>query len=125
MPVRSLLVVALLACGGGSDGPSSPGEPAPTPRGALEILTMTSGSDADPDGYTLTISGVGIAHLGPVDTLLLRSIPEGEYSVGIVDVWPACEVGGGNPRGLRVRPGETTRAIFVVKCGEGAPGPTS
>jgi hypothetical protein len=62
------------------------------------------------------LNGVEFGAMGVADTLLLRNLPEAEYSVGLAGVAANCDNGGGNPRGVRVQGGRTTRAIFLVKC---------
>ena len=90
-------------------------------------MTTHAGPTMDPDGYSLVLNGLGAGRVGVEDTVLLRNLPEAEYSVGISGVAANCDSGGGNPRGVRVEGGRTTRVIFQVKCdptGSG-PGPTS
>jgi hypothetical protein len=60
--------------------------------------------------------------MAPEDTVLIRGFPAAQYWVGLFNVVGTCKVGGGNPRGVRVVPPATARAIFVVKC-EGPGGP--
>ena len=90
-------------------------------------MTTHAGPTTDPDGYFLVLNGVDAGPMGVEDTVLLRNLPEAEYSVGITGLATNCDNGGGNPRGARVVGGRTTRVIFQVKCdptGSG-PGPTS
>jgi hypothetical protein len=109
-------MLALAACSsdpGGSDLPSDAG---PRPLGALEIITAHTGSAIDPDGYILVLNGVDFGAMGIADTLLLRNLPQAEYSVGLADVAGNCDNGGGNPRGVSVEGHRTSRVIFQVKC---------
>ena len=39
----------VLACSSAGGGPTGP------PEGTLEVITSTTGSDLDPDGYSLTV----------------------------------------------------------------------
>ena len=84
--------------------------------GSLEAIATRAGSFTDPDGYTLLLNGVAVGHLGVEDTVLLRNLPQADYSVGLDGLATRCDVGGGNPRGARVEPDRTTRVIFLVKC---------
>lgn len=88
-------------------------------------MTTHAGSTTDPDGYSLVLNGVGAGRMGVEDTVLLRNLPEAEYSVGITGLAPDCDSGGGNPRGVRVEAGRTTRVIFQVKCDPTGSGPGS
>lgn len=54
--------------------------------------------------------------MGIADTLVVRNLPEAEYSVGLAGVAPNCDNGGANPRGVAVAGGRTIRVIFQVKC---------
>jgi hypothetical protein len=96
--------------------PRDPSEPAPARLGSLEAITTLTGSSADPDGYALLLNGVDAGRLAAEDTILLRNLPEAEYSVGLAGLASGCDVGGGNPRGIQVEPDLTTRVIFLVKC---------
>lgn len=62
------------------------------------------------------LNGVDFGAMRVADTLLLRNLPEAEYSVGLADVAANCDNGGANPRAVRIQRGRTTRAIFLVKC---------
>ncbi|MGH7579962.1 MAG: hypothetical protein ACREM9_07305 [Gemmatimonadales bacterium] len=84
--------------------------------GSLEAIATRAGPVTDPDGYTLLLNGVDVGRLGIEDTVLLRNLPKAAYSVGLDDLATRCDVGGGNPRGVRVEPDRTTRVIFLVKC---------
>jgi hypothetical protein len=79
-------------------------------------MTTHTGPTTDPDGYSLILNGLAVGPMAVEDTVLLRNLPEAEYSVGITGIATGCDVGGGNPRGARVVGDRTTRAIFLVKC---------
>jgi hypothetical protein len=96
--------------------PRDPSEHAPARLGSLEAITTVTGAATDPDGYTLLLNGVDAGRLAVEDTVLLRNLPEAEYAVGLGGLASGCDLGGGNPRGIQVRPDRTTRAIFPVKC---------
>ncbi len=90
-------------------------------------MTTHTGSTPDPDGYALLLNGLGVGPIGVEDTILLRNLPQAEYSVGLAGIAANCDSGGGNPRGIRVEGLRTTRVIFQVKCSPAGPGlgPTS
>jgi hypothetical protein len=79
-------------------------------------MTTHTGSATDPDGYELVLNGVGVGPIGVEDTVLLRNLPEAEYSVGLAGIATDCDGGGGNPRGIRVEGDRTIRVIFQIKC---------
>jgi hypothetical protein len=110
-----------LACDSESDS-SAPPAIEPEPTGGLEIITTKTGPGLDADGYELRVNGSPAGPMAPEDTVVIRGFPAAQYWVGLVGVVETCKVGGGNPRGVRVVPPETARAIFVVKCeGQGGP----
>jgi hypothetical protein len=86
-------------------------------------MTTHTGSTTDPDGYSLILNRVSVGRMAVEDTILLENLPEAEYSVGITGIATDCDVGGGNPRGVRVVADRTTRAIFLVKCDPAVAGP--
>lgn len=114
-----------MGCADAGVGPPDMPGAAPLPRGDLEVVTTRSGPGVDPDGYELTLDGVGFGLLEAEDTLRLISVPAVDYWVGLAAVAGHCKVGGGNPRGIRVEASRTTRVIFVVKCDPPAATPTS
>ncbi len=90
-------------------------------------MTTQAGPTPDPDGYSLVLNGITVGWMGVEDTVQLRSLPEAEYAVGLTGLATNCDNGGGNPRGVRIEGGRTTRVIFLVKCDptDFGPGPTS
>lgn len=109
-------MLAVAACGSDSVDPDPPSEPGPAGLGSLEVIATRTGSAADLDGYALLLNGVGAGRMGVEDTVLLHNLPEADYSVSLAGLATGCDVGGGNPRGVRVEPHQTTRVIFLVKC---------
>ena len=58
-----LLPLAVLAC----DGDDVSG-----PTGAIEVTSLTSGIDPDPDGYTVMLDGRGIGSVGLIGPTRMR-----------------------------------------------------
>jgi hypothetical protein len=79
-------------------------------------MTTHTGPTTDPDGYSLVLNGLAVEPMAVEDTVLLRNLPEAEYSVGLAEIATNCDGGGGNPRGVQVEGNRTTRVIFQVKC---------
>ena len=109
-------MLALAACSSDPGGSDLPTDTGPRPLGALEIITAHTGSATDPDGYVLMLNGVDFGAMGVADTLLVRNLPQAEYSVGLADIAANCDNGGGNPRGVSVTGNRTSRVISQVKC---------
>ncbi|HEX2219718.1 MAG TPA: hypothetical protein VHG35_13020 [Gemmatimonadales bacterium] len=117
---RKLFVPASAAlassCGGGDGG----GLTAPT-TGAIEVTTSTTGTDVDPDGYTLTLDDVAVRAIGTEAAAMLDELEPGTHRVALAGVAPNCQVQGSNPRALAVVAGETRAETFAVVCAEPPP----
>jgi hypothetical protein len=108
-PLSSSLAAFALACG--SDGPA--GVPART----LEIVVVTSGEEADADGYTVQIDAQPSRTVGAAEVLQDDDITAGNHTVYVGGVAGNCTVQGANPRTVSVSAtGKTTLTIQVV-CG--------
>ena len=120
---RSLLLAAVvlpwaLACGGELEPnapPDDDGPPAGHPAtGALRATAATTGTDGDPDGYTLMIDGTARGTLGAPVTV--SGLAAGSVSVGLGGVAANCTVAGENPRAVAVVAGTTKDVAFAVAC---------
>ena len=92
-----------------------PGKTWTCPVGNLEVIASTSGSNPDPDGYSITVDGNdygALANNGSQDFFNLRL---GVRSVALAGVANNCQVKGQNPRDITVTPSGTT-TNFVVEC---------
>jgi hypothetical protein len=93
---------------------------AATAVGDLEVTTLTTGTNPDPDGYTVTVdeseSTVRWQSLGASETILLSNIPAGSHEVELVDVAPNCAASGNNPRTIDISEGESSSISFEVNC---------
>jgi Tol biopolymer transport system component len=96
-------------CGQGEDlaGP----DPA-----ALQVITQTSGTGTDPDGYTLSIDGRQPVPIALIDTLLESGVTPGEHTVDLGGISAGCTVQGGGSRTLIAAAGTTASADFAVIC---------
>lgn len=114
---RSLLLLgsllpAVLSCG--TDG--SPTATDNQTTGALEVSTVTTGDDRDPDGYTVTV-GEEVLALASDDTLVVNDLPGGEHVVEISNTEPNCGVlEPGNPRSVSILAGDTVAVRFDIRC---------
>ncbi len=111
-----VLFLGLFGCGGGSGGgPTGPTE------GTLEVITSTTGSDLDPDGYTLTVDHNATQPLGPNAADTVASLTVGTHSVTLAGVASNCVLGGENPRTVDVAAGGMASLQFEVACSQTAP----
>jgi hypothetical protein len=87
---------------------------APT-TGTLTVNTSTTGSDLDPDGYTVTVDGAtsqAVATNGNVPF----TEPAGDHSVALSGIAGNCTVSGANPRTVTVPAGGAATTTFDVSC---------
>jgi hypothetical protein len=83
----------------------------------LQVTTSTSGTDLDPDGYSLSIDGDPGRAVGVTDTLDVAGVPEGDRTLSLGGVAGNCAVQGDNPRTVHIVSGSTAETAFVVVCG--------
>jgi hypothetical protein len=113
-----LLTLAVLGCGGGSDGDlTGPSE------GTLEVTASTTGSDLDPDGYSLTLDDHAAQRLAANGADTLASLTVGTHTVTLAGVAANCVLGGENPRAVEVAAGGIASLRFEVACSQVAPAP--
>lgn len=95
------------------------GGPGPS-VGSLSVATATTGSDLDPDGYTVTVDG-GNAQSIPVNgSVTYVDLAAGSHSVVLSGIAANCAVSGGTTRIVTVPAGGTATASFDVTCGSPA-----
>jgi Tol biopolymer transport system component len=105
------------ACGGDS-GPTDPdpnGNPLPE-VGHIQVSTSTSGSDLDPDGYTVSMDGDSDRSIGLNGVTTFTDVAVGSHQVVLSSLADNCAVGGSNPATASVTAGETAQASFDVTC---------
>jgi hypothetical protein len=124
--VAALLVAMSQACGGG-DGPTlvTPAPPPPPPvverYGAVQVTTVTSGSDLDTDGYVVQTDGYwDYTHEPtPVPTngnVSLRGIPAGEHALTLLGVAPNCRGENLTFRPIVVAADTAITVVFQLVC---------
>ena len=97
------------ACGG--DEPAAP----PLP-GSIQVTVATTGSDLDPDGYTITADGGASEPVGVDGSVTFSGLPPGDHNVALEGVAANCAVAGGNSRTVTVTAGQTAGAVFTITC---------
>src|SRR4051794_2198129 len=107
----SLLLLALSGCGGDGGGIQLP----PT-TGTLQVTTVTTGDDPDPDGYTVQLDGEAAPQtIGASATIERSELPPGDHSLRLDGLAPNCSVAE-NPRTVQITAGQTTTTTFAVVC---------
>jgi Tol biopolymer transport system component len=107
-----LLAHLVLACG--EDGVNGP-----MPTGSIQLTTVTTGDDLDPDGYTCVLDGGAHSQtIGTNDTETMSDLATGNHTVELAETSIAenCTVDGDNPRAATVQADQTTEVTFNVSC---------
>src|SRR5438094_746738 len=82
--------------------------------GNLAVTTNTTGSNLDPDGYTLTVDGGQSKAIGINSSVTFSGLSPGNHSVQLNGVAQNCTVSGSNPRTLSITAGSTVTTTFSV-----------
>ncbi len=92
------------------------GQSQPVNTGDLDVTTATSGSDPDPDGYTVTVDGTQSQAIGTNGSVTFSGLTDGSHTVALSDVAGNCSVSGGPSRTVTVPAGGTDSTTFSVTC---------
>lgn len=84
-------------------------------EGTLQITTTTTGSDIDPDGYTLTVDSRPGQDIDVRETLAISDLAPGDHTVALTGVIQNCAVGAGQ-RTVSVIAGDTVDVTFRITC---------
>jgi len=87
-----------------------------TPPGNLTVTTSTTGSNLDPDGYTVTVDGGSPQAIGINASVSYTNLSAGNHTVAISGVATNCTVSGGPSRTVSVPSGATATTTFSVSC---------
>ncbi len=85
-------------------------------NGSLTVTTSTTGSNLDPDGYTVVVDNGAASQPIPDNGSVTFTGPAGDHTVGLSGVAANCTVSGANPRTVTVPAGGTTSTTFAVTC---------
>jgi hypothetical protein len=113
--ILGLVILVLPSCSG--DSLVRPTE------GSILISTSTTGSDPDPDGYSVTVDNQPEQAVDTRDTLVINNLDPGDHSVTITGVIQNCAVGGSGQRTVNVIPGDTVNVTFRISCDAITPPP--
>jgi len=91
------------------------------PTGSVHVTVSTTGTDVDPDGYTLCVDGGGnpcywsrASHSN--DVVTFSDVSVGAHTVGISGVADNCTASGGTTRAVVVPANGTGNVSFAVTC---------
>ncbi len=90
--------------------------------GTLTVATSTTGSNVDPDGYTLTLDGTASQPIG-VNDAVTRTVPTGAHPVALSGLAANCAMSGANPTTVSVPADGTVTTTFAVTCSAQLPPP--
>jgi hypothetical protein len=103
-----ITVAASLACKGSSlDVPTT---------GSLEVTASTTGSEPDPDGYTVQVDDGTEQAIAPAGVYSSPDLSSGNHTVQLGGIATNCAVAGGRARTVDVRAGEKTMVPFEITC---------
>ena len=84
--------------------------------GSVRVATATTGSDIDPDGYTVVVDG-GQTRAIPVNgSATITNVREGPRLVTLAGVSPNCAITGPDTISVAVTLGGTADAAFALEC---------
>jgi TolB protein len=87
-----------------------------TGTGSISVTTQTTGSNLDPDGYTVAVDGGSPQTVGVNGSLTIAGLSPGNHSVQLAGIASNCTVGAPNPRTVSVTSGATVATTFQVSC---------
>jgi PKD repeat protein len=84
---------------------------------SLEVSIVTSGSNIDPDGYTLSVEGVDDRFVKANDNITYNDLYADEVQVQLSGIAANCAVGGANPRTVNLNnPDNAGFTEFDISC---------
>lgn len=89
-----------------------------TTTGAIELTTVTTGLDTDPDGYMVSLDGGAAQAIGNDDVALFDALSAGGHTLELSDVASNCTVQGANPAMPVVMASDTTDVTMTVNCAD-------
>ena len=106
------MLLLLGACGGQDAISPPPG----TEAGRLHIVIVTSGADADPDGYMLLVNNVARTALASEADTTIGDLTPGHDSIALTGIASNCTAGGPNPSTVDVAAGVTAELSVAITC---------
>jgi Tol biopolymer transport system component len=86
------------------------------PGGTLQVTSVTTGTDPDPDGYTVTVDGGPSATVAASGTTSISSLLPGNHVVQLTGVAANCDATSSNPQQFAIVAGDTTQVTFETAC---------
>lgn len=108
--LSSALAPLWLASCVSDSGPSGP------VFGSIAIITVTSGPEPDPDGYSVSVDGGEARLIAANATLALADFTPNTYSVELSGVAENCVAVNGTTQAVLVEAGATAEVTFELNC---------
>src|SRR3989441_10863633 len=89
---------------------------AATTTGNLTVTTNTTGSNLDPDGYTVTIDGGPSQTIATNGSVTFNALATGNHQATLSGMAANCSVSGANPQSGNPPAGGTATTTFSVSC---------
>jgi hypothetical protein len=96
-----------------SDSSTDAGSPQP---GVINVSTVTTGPEPDPDGYSVGLDGVDQGAIGLNATIRIENVDPGDHAVQLNGVSSNCTLTGENPRSVKLTSGGVVPVSFQVNC---------
>ena len=84
--------------------------------GSLQVTAATTGTDFDPDGYTVAVDGGAGEVLASNGSVTISGLFAGDHTVVLSGVAANCRLSGENPATLTVTSGATAQVAFQMAC---------
>ncbi len=111
--ITTIALTLALGCG---DDSSNVGPTGPT-TGTIQVNVTTTGTQADPSGYTVSLDGGPGQAIAANGSMTITDVSAGEHAVTLGDLTEHCGTNTGtNPQTVTAAAGQTVQVTFVVTC---------
>lgn len=93
-----------------------PGASWACPVGRMDVRTVTSGDELDPDGYQVMIDGAPVGAIATTGSFAVDNVALGTRRVALGGVAPNCTIGGDHPREIEVEVTPAAEVTFEIAC---------
>jgi Tol biopolymer transport system component len=95
-----------------------------TATGGIEVITHTTGSNLDADGYGLAVDAATPQTIDINGTLTLGGLSPGSHTLRLAGIADNCRLEGNSSRTVEVAAGSAAPVTFAVSCAAPAPVPS-
>jgi hypothetical protein len=87
------------------------------PSGRVQVTTMSTGVDLDPDGFGVSVDGGPSQAIATNGAITIVGLPDGEHLVRMFGAAANCDITSPNPERFSTTAGQTAAVSFSVACG--------